>query len=208
MKRKIAQLPKHYVISGNGRVVRNAARELRNEKCPFVIVDNNAEFVEAARAIGVKRGELLLLYTTVDPEFDDVVMSGQAVVEARAEAERSGRNLASQALLLLSQPEVIDRARRAPHPRVRALLDVLIDAEGFVDDDGWRFTLPDDTTPRLDEITLPTTAISGPRSSIGTTTTDEQPAPETLDNDATPAVPQRWRGLLGAVRRGLVGPER
>lgn len=110
----------------------------------------------AGTSIGVKREELMLLYTAVDAEFDDVVMSGQVVIDVRDDAERGGRNLASQALLLLSRPDVVDRARQAPHPRVRALLDVLADADGFVDDDGdWRFTLPDGTTPRLDEIALP-----------------------------------------------------
>jgi hypothetical protein len=78
---------------------------------------------------GVQRGELLLLYTAVGHEFDDVVMSGPPLVDNLAEVQRSGRNRAAQAIDLLCRPEVIDRARQTPRARVRVLLDLLADAD-------------------------------------------------------------------------------
>ncbi|MGH3868991.1 MAG: hypothetical protein ACRDQ4_23310 [Pseudonocardiaceae bacterium] len=90
--------------------------------------------------------DLLLLHTTVDHEFDDVVTSGTPVIENLAEAQRSGRNLAAQCIAMLCQPDVIDRARQTPHPRVRALLDLLAAAETTYDDaDDLRFILPSDS---------------------------------------------------------------
>jgi hypothetical protein len=115
----------------------------------------------AGTAIGVERMDLLLLYTTVDERFGDVVMAGSTVVENLAVARTSGWNLASEALVLLGRPDVIDRARRSPHSHVRALLDVLADADAEVDDAGdWRFNLPSDAGTgragrRLDELELP-----------------------------------------------------
>ena len=163
----------------------------------------------AGTSIGVKRGELLLLYTTVDPEFDDVVLSSPVVVETRDDAERSGRNLASQALLLLNRPEIIDRARRAPHPRVRALLDVLAGVDGFVGDGDWRFTLPDGTTPRLDEITLPSAEAPAEGSPSAITTERPNPGtPETIHAAALDVGPpsRPRRRLLDVFRRRPLGP--
>ncbi len=60
---------------------------------------------------------------------------------------------------MLCQPDVIDRARQAPHPRVRALLDLLATAETTYDDaDDLRFILPGDSDRRgrrLDELEVP-----------------------------------------------------
>lgn len=109
-------------------------------------------------ALNVQRQDLMLRYTTVDREFDDVVWAGPSIRDNLAQIERAGRNLAVQALALLSQPEVIDRARHAPHPRVRALLDLLIGAEINDDDHELRFVLRDDPTQtprRLDELNHP-----------------------------------------------------
>jgi hypothetical protein len=85
-----------------------------------------------------------LLYTTVDHQFDDVVMSGPPMLEHRVEFERSGRNRAIQTLSLLSNPDVIERARRTPHPRVRALLDRLTGAQLVEDGQDLGFVLPAD----------------------------------------------------------------
>jgi hypothetical protein len=60
-------------------------------------------------------------------------MSGAPVIENLAEAQRSGRNLAAQCIATLCQPDIIDRARQAPDPRVRPLLDLLT-AETTYDD--------------------------------------------------------------------------
>jgi hypothetical protein len=107
--------------------------------------------------IGVPREDLLLLYTAVEHEFDDVVMTGPTLTNHLTEVQRAGRNLAMQALALLIQPEVITRARQTPHPRVRALLDLLAGAQLDSDDDHeLRFILREDpsrTPRRLDELT-------------------------------------------------------
>jgi hypothetical protein len=117
--------------------------------------------------VGVQRGDLMLLYTAVGHEFDDVVMSGPPVRDDIAEVQRSGRNLAAQAINLLRRPEIIDRARHAPHAKVRALLDLLVDAETDYDGDGnLRFIVSGDPgrSPRqLDELELPAPAAAPPR---------------------------------------------
>jgi hypothetical protein len=123
-------------------------------------------------AIGLERKDLLLLYTTVDERFSDVVMAGPTVVENLAAARTSGKNLASEALVLPGRPEVIDRARQSPHSHVRALLDVLANADAEVDDAGdWRFHLPSDAGTdwagrRLDELELLDSRSPLPRNPI------------------------------------------
>ncbi|MGH3889164.1 MAG: hypothetical protein ACRDSZ_21835 [Pseudonocardiaceae bacterium] len=126
--------------------------------------------------IGVEREDLLLLYTTVGHEFDDVVMSGAPVIENLAEAQRSGRNLAAQCIAILCQSDVIERARQTPHPRVRTLLDLLAAAETTDDDAGdLRFILPGDSDRRgrrLDELGVP---VLGPGLSTSAATTNGMP---------------------------------
>ena len=51
--RAIAKLEDHYVICGYGRVGRQVGREFRDAGVPFVVLDFNAEAIEAARAAGV-----------------------------------------------------------------------------------------------------------------------------------------------------------
>ncbi len=170
--------------------------------------------------IGVEREDLLLLYTTVGHEFDDVVMSGAPVIENLAEAQRSGRNLAAQCIAILCQPDVIERARQAPHPRVRALLDLLTAAETTYDDAGdLRFILPGDSDRcgrRLDELGVP---ALGPGLSTSAATTNGMPMQraaaasggelsvpgmlDVVDQDETHSCPteRRRRGLFGLLRR-------
>ena len=118
------------------------------------------EFPECS-AFGVRRGDLLLLYTVVDPN-GAIVTQVPTIALEEAEHERSARNLASQTLALLAQPEVIGRARQAPHPRVRALLELLDGAHPDVIDGDWKFTLANDPGHRplrLDELTA---RLTGP----------------------------------------------
>lgn len=138
--------------------------------------------------VGVQRGELLLLYTAVGHEFDDIVMSGAPVIENLAEIKRSGRSLASQAINLLRKPEVIERGRQTPHPRVRGLLNLLANADAEINSEGnVYFVLADDPAriPRsLDELELPTTGLLTPPPHGG-----------------PPGTRQRRRGLLSWFRR-------
>jgi hypothetical protein len=110
--------------------------------------------------VAVQRKDLLLLYTAVSEEFDDVVMSAPVITDNLPEIQRSGRNLAAQAIAMLSHSEVLPRARRAPYPKLQALLAVLADAQlDYGDPDNLRFVLAGDSTStpkRLDELDLPT----------------------------------------------------
>jgi hypothetical protein len=109
----------------------------------------------AGTGIGVKREDLLLLYTAVAAEYDDIVLSASLLRDDLDEVQRSARNLAAWTLDQLRRPNVIDRARRAPYPRVRTLLDLLARAEAHYDEDHLRFVLPDDPSHiprRLDEL--------------------------------------------------------
>lgn len=170
--------------------------------------------------LAVKREELLLVYTAVSEEFDDVVMSAPAVRDNLPEVQRSGRNLASWTLDVLREPDIIERARRAPHPRLRALLDLLAGAETIHQDgQDMRFVLADDpaASPRtLDELN----GLLSPRADQRTTEDQPQliPVPRAtlpselpdlphdtvVDIDAagpTPPDDRPRRGLLARLRR-------
>lgn len=105
--------------------------------------------------VHVARGELELRYTAAAEQYRDVVTEGPFIRDKRAEFERAGRVIAAQALLMLAWPEVIDRAQRAPHPRVRALVSILAGAEIVEsgDDEDVQLLLAGETTVRgFDEI--------------------------------------------------------
>jgi hypothetical protein len=124
--------------------------------------------------IGIQREGITLLYTAVDATYHDVVTEYPLVQETAPRYRRAGINLASHALTLLRVPEVIDRVRQAPYPRLHVLLDAIGDAEvKFDDHDDWRFVLPGfggQLRPlRLDEIPLtatPSQARTGTHNSI------------------------------------------
>ena len=52
LERQIAAMNNHYLVCGYGMVGRHVARELADEKQPFVIIDNDAAMIERARAEG------------------------------------------------------------------------------------------------------------------------------------------------------------
>ncbi|MGH4020710.1 MAG: hypothetical protein ACRDT0_16085 [Pseudonocardiaceae bacterium] len=119
----------------------------------------------AGSHVAVQRGELTLLYTAVDAAYRDVVTEHPLVRDAAAQYHRAGVNLASHALALLRQPEVIDWIRQAPYPRLHALLDAVGTAEAHVDDDqNYRFLVAGDDGQHqdllLDEIPLPPMAAT------------------------------------------------
>lgn len=121
----------------------------------------------------VPRGDLLIHYGAVDPDCADVLAGAPALTHYRADYQRTGRNLASQALAAFHSsadleqlgpagkgPTVSERLRSSPHRRLIALLDALGDGEFQVDQDGdWRLlaagTHGDSRLLRLDEIPLP-----------------------------------------------------
>jgi hypothetical protein len=159
-------------------------------------------------AVGVQRDDLLLLYTTVDHEFTDSVLTGPGIVDNLAEIQAAGATLAAQVIVLLREPEVITRARQASHARVRALLDLLADAEVDLTEDDVRFVLPGDPARlprRLAEIDLPPAdgrrrtphEIPAPRP----VPSDDRPTAVRPTEDETPPSPPRRRGLLARLRR-------
>lgn len=120
--------------------------------------------------LGVQRKDLTLLYTAVDHRFDDIVVSAPLVRAAAEQYRRAGLNLASQALALWRLPEVIDRVRQAPYPRLHALLDAIGTAPATSEDGDFSFTLPGPegtrVARRLDDIPLPAEALTPPTTPI------------------------------------------
>lgn len=121
------------------------------------------ELLPAGARMGVQRGPLMLVYTIADGPRASALDDTQPYVREHAAAHRrTGVNLASLMLMLLRSPDMIGRARRAPYPRLRALLHAVADAEEQVDDArNIRFLLPGtDGQPQpllLDDIPLPST---------------------------------------------------
>ncbi|MDN5919941.1 MAG: hypothetical protein L0I76_33395, partial [Pseudonocardia sp.] len=176
--------------------------------------------------LGVRRNDLMLLYTTAGEEFHDVITAGATMVDNQADLERAARVLAAQALLLLADPEVIDRARTSPHPHLRVLLDRFAGA-AFVDDDRDEplIRLRDDATPRtLAEVLQPPPAppptrprparsrpltatrpkeIPSPRERAPATT--EPAGSDTAEPDRDGASRPARRGLLQRLRDALTG---
>ncbi|WP_405183685.1 hypothetical protein OG225_43030 (plasmid) [Nocardia sp. NBC_01377] len=108
--------------------------------------------------IAVQREDLVLLYTTVGNEFDQIV-TGHPGVIANAEQHRlAGIDLASHALMFWRLPGVVDRVRAAPYPRLHALLDAVGTTDPVPDDTGHlRFPVSvgdgTEVALRLDDIT-------------------------------------------------------
>jgi hypothetical protein len=120
--------------------------------------------------LGVQRKDLVLLYTTVDHRFNDIVVNAPMVRETAEQYRRAGLNLASQALTLWRLPEVIDRVRQAPYPRLHALLDAIGTAPVTGADGDFWFTLPGpagaEVAVRVDDIALPAEALPPPTTPI------------------------------------------
>ena len=51
MKRHIAELSEHYIVSGFGRMGREVAADLARQHLPFVVVDEIEESVERAKSL-------------------------------------------------------------------------------------------------------------------------------------------------------------
>ncbi len=73
MDKKIAQLNKHTVVCGFGRMGRHLCQELSDEEAPFVVIDNNIEMTERLEGFGY-------LYLIGDASSDEMLR--QARIEA------------------------------------------------------------------------------------------------------------------------------
>lgn len=117
-------------------------------------------------AFGVRREDLMLLYTTVGSQHAEVLTHAPLIEETRPRYRRAGINLASHALSLLQLPEAIDKARAVPYPRLHALLDAVAGAEFSTDADGdIHFTLPVEAAEmslRLDDLDLELAKATSP----------------------------------------------
>lgn len=123
----------------------------------------NGEGMTSPGAVhGVQRGDLLLVYTVAAKQYATVIEDEPRIRDAQPEYRRTGVNLASHVLAALRHPDVIERARMVPNPRLQALLDVLgdtIDDADATDSPDWFHMIPDEhgvpQRLRLDEIPLP-----------------------------------------------------
>jgi hypothetical protein len=91
--------------------------------------------------LAVKRGNLTLIYTVAEERYSQELESrlAQYVTDGH---RRAGVNNASLALMMLRIPEVIERARKAPYPRLQALLRAVGQAEERNIDGNLHFMLP------------------------------------------------------------------
>lgn len=97
--------------------------------------------LEPGVMMAARRENLMLIYTVADEHYSTELENRIAQYTTDGH-RRAGVNNASLALMMLRMPEVIDRARVAPYPRLRALLDAVGDAEeGNIDGDMY-FMLP------------------------------------------------------------------
>lgn len=160
MERQIARMRNHCIICGFGRVGQNAARELHTERQAFVIVDNDHDAVEQARAqgyaamlgnatedhvlqqAGVARANGLLVTTASDAANVFITLTARAfnqqlLIVARASIESSESKLIKAGANQVIAPEVVGGQRMAAlvlRPETTAALDSLIRDENV---DSW-----------------------------------------------------------------------
>jgi hypothetical protein len=107
----------------------------------------------------VQRPTCRLEYTAGTPQQAHDILAAPVVRANAAGHHRAGTNLAAQTVRLLTvSPDVLARARSAPFPRLRRLLDTLTGVPAEADSEGnWRFTVAGPDGPQrllLDEIPL------------------------------------------------------
>ncbi len=151
MERQVARMRMHYIICGYGRVGRHAARELHNEKCAFVIVDNDPDVVELARdagfaallgdatddavvrQAGIDRAAGLLVTTASDAANVFITLTARSFndkiqIVARASSESSEAKLIKAGANRVIAPEVVGGQRMAAlvlRPETTSLVDEL-----------------------------------------------------------------------------------
>jgi hypothetical protein len=106
-----------------------------------------------------QRKNLLLTYTTPPAACSSVLTGAPWDEHVLPGYQRAGVNLAAHTMIALRIPEVIERTRQAPYPRLCALLDLLAQAPEDDSGEDWIFHLPGSdgvVRPfRLDEVPLP-----------------------------------------------------
>lgn len=129
--------------------------------------DGRTALRQGGSSFGVPREGLLIEYRPVPAGNRQVLTDAPLLVTNAERYRRSGINLATLALDMFRTPGINERLRRAPLPRLHALLDAVGDAPLEPDDAGdMRACLPDGTGGiiqlRLDEIALPGAALPAP----------------------------------------------
>jgi voltage-gated potassium channel len=156
MKTRIAQLNRHFILCGFGRVGEEIARTFKAEGMPFVIIDNRPECVarleeteylyldgdatkdEVLKQAGVERARGLVAAVGTDTDNTYITLSARGLcpdllIEARASSEEALVKLkragASRAVL----PEAIAGHRMAMlalHPQVVDFIDTVAYGRG------------------------------------------------------------------------------
>lgn len=160
MQRQIDALQRHAIICGFGRVGQHAARELAQERHPFVVVDLRPEALERAREAsyvgldgdatedsilrraGVERAAYLLVTTGSDATNVFITLSARTfnddlLIIARANEDSAQGKLEKAGANHVIAPETIGGKRMAAlavRPDAAEIADSLI---GTQDDAGW-----------------------------------------------------------------------
>lgn len=160
MRNNIARMHRHSIICGYGRVGAHAAGALASEQRPFVLIDNNPEVVERARAdgytailgdatedhvlkaAGMERADCLLITTASDAINVFITLSARAfnpklTIVARATEDSSEAKLIKAGANHVIAPETIGGRRMAALAMRPDAADVVDSLIGSQDDSGW-----------------------------------------------------------------------
>ncbi len=155
MKKTIDAMNNHYILCGFGRVGQQVAVEFGRERVPFVVVDNNAEAIEACIAsgclfiegdasndkvlkeAGIQRAKGLITATDADADNVYITLSAKGLnsdlfVVARANMEKSEYKLLKAGADRVLSPYSLGGRRLASlllRPTVVEFLDVVMHSE-------------------------------------------------------------------------------
>jgi hypothetical protein len=120
----------------------------------------NGTSLQAGSRFSLPRGDGTLLYTIASRAATRVITGNPWIVQHWEDHHRAGINLASHAIDVLRQPQIIERALEMPFLRVTALLRAVGDSPADFDDPTlWHFLLPTAAggrePARLDQVPLP-----------------------------------------------------
>jgi hypothetical protein len=118
-----------------------------------------SDWIRTGGTAVVPRGECVLQYTAGTAAQAADLLAAPTLQDNAVGHHRTGMNLASQAVLMLTvTPQIAARSRSAPFPRLRQLVDGLAGIPATIDEQkNWRFAWPDPAGARqllLDEIPL------------------------------------------------------
>lgn len=158
LRDQISKLENHFIICGGGRMAYSIARELDNEKIPFVIIENNEEALvvrkqkrgwfilkadalleETLIAAGVDRARGLASVLPTDADNLFVVLSARRInpeirIETRIAEESSRSKMLQAGADKVVSPYVLGGlqiARNLTQPSVDEFIDVMLDKSNY-----------------------------------------------------------------------------